>query len=220
MKEVIVAPSLLSGDFNNLNVELTKFEKLGIKYLHFDVMDGHFVPNISFGAPILMSLRPHYNFVMDVHLMISDPLKYASSFADSGADIITFHLEAYDDPKLIDECIDKIKNLNCKVGLSIKPNTPVTSLLPYIDKIDLILIMSVEPGFGGQSFMNSAVDKIAYLRNYIDTNHLNVLISVDGGINDKTGKDCLNNGADILVAGSYLFNKEDTLERINKLKDR
>lgn len=217
MKEVIVSPSLLSGDFNNLSYDLTRMKNLGLKYLHFDVMDGNFVNNISFGAPILKSIRPHYDFIMDVHLMIANPYNYTKQFVDAGADIITFHLEAYDYDKNI-ETIKYIKSFNIKAGMSIKPNTDVKELLPYINDLDLILIMSVEPGWGGQSFLESSLYKISFLRSYIDKHNLNCLISVDGGINDKTGKICVENGVDILVAGSYLFNKDDLEARIKLLK--
>lgn len=218
MKEIIIAPSLLSGDFNNLSTELKRLEDYHISYLHFDVMDGHFVPNISFGAPILQSLKPHYSFIMDVHLMISDPLFYIESFVKSGADILTIHYESYQDKEQVKACLDQIHSFHVKAGLSIKPNTNVEVLLPFLDKLDMVLIMSVEPGFGGQSFMESALDKITYLRKYIDEHHLSCLISVDGGINDVTGAKCVAAGTDIVVAGSYLFNKPDLLERIQRLK--
>ena len=155
--------------------------------------------------------------INDVHIMVYDPLKYAKEYIEAGADIITFHLEACKNSAEVQQTIDFIRSKGVKVGLSIKPKTDVKELLPWLDKIDLALIMSVEPGFGGQKFIPNALDKISFLRKYIDSNNLAVLIEVDGGINDETGKLCADAGVDILVAGSYLFNKDDIKERINKI---
>ena len=218
MRKIMIAPSILSADFNNLKRDIDEVEKLGCEYLHFDVMDGHFVNNISFGVPVLKSISKSHKMINDVHLMISEPKRYALKFIEAGADIITFHLEAVKTDEEVNELIDLIHENKAKVGISIKPNTPAVSLLPFINKIDLILIMSVEPGFGGQSFMVEALDKISYLRNYIDEHHLSCLIEVDGGINKETAFDCKESGVDILVAGSYIFNSDNYKERVDALR--
>lgn len=180
---MIVAPSILSADFNNLLEEVNKINNAD--FIHIDVMDGHFVPNISFGTCVYKNLRKYTKQVFDVHLMIDNPLFYAQSFAESGADIITFHLECKNDTI---EVIDKLKSLNVKVGISIKPKTNVEVLLPYLDKVDLVLVMSVEPGFGGQKFLPNALDKIKYLSDYKKKMNLSYIIEVDGGINFETAK--------------------------------
>lgn len=213
-KQLIVAPSILSADFLILADELKTIEEAGAKYIHFDVMDGHFVPNISFGIPLLDSIvKAKTKMINDVHIMISDPLKYGPLFARHGADIVTFHYEAVKKAQ-IEEVITAIKQAGSKVGISIKPNTNVKLILPYLKKLDLVLVMSVEPGFGGQSFMANSLDKIKTLRRFIDNNNLNVLIEVDGGINKETAKLVKDAGVDIVVAGSYLFGKTDIKQRI------
>ena len=218
MKEVMIAPSILSADFAKLGEEIKLVEDLGAEYLHFDVMDGHFVPNISFGIPVLKSISKLHNMVNDVHIMISEPKKYIEKFADAGAQIITFHYEACNSLQEVREIIDLIHDSGVKAGLSIKPNTPVEVLDPFLEDLDLVLVMSVEPGFGGQSFIPEALNKIAYLRNRIDENDLDCLIEVDGGINEKTGHLCAEAGVDILVAGSYLFGQKDIAERMESLR--
>ena len=217
MRKIIVSPSILSADFNKLGEEIKLIEKTKSEYLHFDVMDGHFVDNISFGIPVLKCIAHTHRLVNDVHIMISDPLHYAKRFLDAGADILTFHLEACKDEKEVKEVIDIIHKEGKKAGLSIKPNTPKEALLPYVKDLDLVLIMSVEPGFGGQAFMPNALEKISFLRKYIDENNLNTLIEVDGGIDDKTSKLCIEAGVDVLVAGSYIFKGDDYEERVNSL---
>ena len=218
MKKVLIAPSILSADFNVLNEEILKVQDAGAEYLHFDVMDGHFVPNISFGIPVLKKIAHSHHMVNDVHIMISDPLKYAAEFIKSGADILTFHYEALDSDEEVEKTIDLIKSSGGKAGMSIKPNTPVNVVDKFLPKLDLVLVMSVEPGFGGQSFIPTALDKIAYLRKAIDDNHYNCLIEVDGGINQDTGKLCKDAGVDVLVAGSYLFGHPDLKERMDALR--
>ena len=214
----ILAPSMLSADFKELGKEIQTIEENGAKYLHFDVMDGIFVPSISFGMPVLKSIRPGTNLVCDVHLMITEPIRYVEDFAKAGADLITIHLEACED---VDATIDKIKACECKVGISIKPNTPVSALQPYLDKVDMILIMSVEPGFGGQKFIPSSLEKISETKAMIDANGLSVDIQVDGGIYTHNVEEVLKAGANIIVAGSAVFNgdtKQNTIEMMEILK--
>ncbi len=218
MKEVMIAPSILSADFSKLGEEIKLVEDLGAEYLHFDVMDGHFVPNISFGIPVLKSISKLHNMVNDVHIMISEPKKYIQKFADAGAQIITFHYEACNSLQEVKDVIDLIHSYGVKAGLSIKPNTPVEVFDPFLKDLDLVLVMSVEPGFGGQSFIPEALNKIAYLRNAIDEKDYDCLIEVDGGINDKTAHLCAEAGVDILVAGSYLFGRKDIVERMESLR--
>lgn len=214
----ILAPSMLSADFKELGKEIRVIEENGAKYLHFDVMDGIFVPSISFGMPVLKSIRSGTNLVCDVHLMITEPIRYVEDFAKAGADLITIHLEACED---VDATIAKIKECGCKVGISIKPNTPVSALQPYLEKVDMILIMSVEPGFGGQKFIPSSLDKISETKAMIDAKGLNIDIQVDGGIYTHNVEEVLNAGANIIVAGSAVFNgdtKQNTIDMMEILK--
>ena len=200
---MILAPSMLSADFKVLGEDLKTTEENGAKYIHYDVMDGMFVPNLSFGPSILQSIRPASTMVHDVHLMIEEPIRYVEAFAKASADIITVHIEACKD---LDATIAKIKECGCKVGVSVKPATPVSALEPYLEKIDMILIMSVEPGFGGQKFMPSALNKIAEAKALVETKGLNIDIQVDGGIDINNVEDVIKAGANIIVAGSAVYN--------------
>ena len=218
MRKVKIAPSILSADFNNLLKDIKLVESLGAEYLHFDVMDGHFVPNISFGQPVLKSIANSHKMINDVHIMISDPLHYAPEFVAAGANILTFHYEACKNDSEVQEVIDLIHKCGAKAGLSIKPNTKVEVLVPFLKSLELVLVMSVEPGFGGQKYIDNATSKIKFLRQYIDEHKLNCLIEVDGGINEETAKIAKEAGVDILVAGSYLFGHEDIKDRIEKIR--
>ncbi len=211
-----VAASLLSADLLKLDDELKKVVESGSDMLHFDVMDGIFVNNISFGFPMLEAVKKSVDICLDVHLMITSPLKYAERFANDGADIITFHIESDDAP---DAVIEAIKKSGAKVGLALKPGTPFEKAVPYLDKIDMLLIMTVEPGFGGQSYIEAMTAKIAEAKKYITDNNLNVSIQVDGGINDKTAAVAAEAGAEIFVAGNYLFKAESMKDAVEKLRD-
>lgn len=217
MKKVEIAPSILSADFSHLEEEIKYLKEEGASYLHFDVMDGHFVPNISFGAYVLKCIKDKTNLIMDVHLMITDPAKYYIDFVNAGADLITFHYEAIKEDEII-PLINKIHENNVRVGISIKPNTDVNVLLPFLKDIDLVLVMSVEPGFGGQKFLDSALIKVRILNELKIKYNYNYKIEVDGGINDLTYKKVIELGADILVSGSYIFKSKNRKETIKLLK--
>ena len=214
MSDVIIAPSILSSDFANLEREIKRLEENGADWVHVDVMDGHFVPNLTIGAPVVKAMRRVCSIPLDVHLMIDNPKKYIKDFALAGSDIITFHYEAAKDN--VKEIVELIKSYKIKAGISIKPNTPVSEILPYIDDIDLILIMTVEPGFGGQTFIDDCGLKINEIKEFIKDK--NIIIEVDGGINSKTAKICLGYGVNALVAGNYIFSHVNMKEAIDSLR--
>ena len=208
-----LSPSLLSADFTNLKSDIEILDKSGVKYLHLDVMDGMFVPNISFGPMIIKQLRPLTNMVFDVHLMIEDPDRYVQSFKDAGADILTVHYEAC---KHLHRTISYIKSLGMKAGVSLNPATNIDVLDYVLEDLDLVLIMSVNPGFGGQSFIPSALDKIKNLKEKIKERNLNVIVEVDGGVKTTNVKDVVEAGADLIVSGSDVFaDKENRIKAYN-----
>ena len=210
--EFKLAPSILSADFTDLKTALNQCEEGGAHWVHVDVMDNQFVPNLTIGPPVVKSIRPKTEKFIDVHMMVIEPEKLVEPFARAGADNITFHIEAVGDP---DSVIDLIKSCGCKAGVSIKPKTPLQDIIPILDKIDVVLVMSVDPGFGGQGFLPGSSEKVSKVKKLLVDNSLNkVLIEVDGGIKLHNAKEVIEAGADVLVAGSEVFNSDDPVQTI------
>lgn len=216
MKELVIAPSILSLDYSRTSEQLKELDESNAKWMHFDVMDGHFVPNLTFGPDLLKGFKKAVDMVMDVHIMVDNPDMVSEIFAKAGADIITFHLEAVKDMDACLELCRKIRAMGVQAGVSVKPKTGVEGLLAHLKEIDLILIMSVEPGFGGQSFMEDTLEKVRVLREQIEKEGLDTRIEIDGGINKETAKLAVAAGVDTLVAGSYVF-KNGIAEAVDAL---
>lgn len=213
MSNVLVSPSLLSADFAELATEMKKVSDAGADWLHVDVMDGNFVPNLTLGMPIIKSIKPHAKIPLDVHLMIEKPERYIEQFIDAGAQYLTLHVES---TTVLKASLEKIRQLGCKPGMTLRPRTSIESLKPFLALVDLVLVMTVEPGFGGQSFMEDQVEKIRVLKKWREEGLGNYLIEVDGGVAEKTAPVCISAGADVLVAGSAVFRGEKTVENYRR----
>ncbi len=213
---ILISPSLLSADFANLADQVAMIEEAGADWLHLDIMDGHFVPNITFGAPVVAAIRKVTSLSLDVHLMIADPVGYAPQFADAGTDWFTFHVEAVDDTG---EAIDIVQRLGMKAGASVKPATPADALYPHLPQLDLALVMSVEPGFGGQSFMPESIAKIAGLNKAVSKSGNSTFIEVDGGISSDIAGAVVDAGVNVMVAGTAVFGAKDPKAAISSLKN-
>ena len=214
-----VSPSILSADFGNMERDIHNLKAAGAEYVHVDIMDGHFVPNLSMGFPMVSALRKVTDLVLDVHLMIDRPIRYVERFCEAGADILTIHVEADTEENTL-EALRKIKACGVKPAICVKPKTPAEAVLPYIDLCDLILVMTVEPGFGGQSFMEDMMPKVSKIREYINERKPGCELEVDGGVNAVTAKICTDAGANVLVAGSAYFKAKDPAEFVRILTQK
>ena len=214
----ILSPSILSCDYMNMKRDFDYCKECGVKWLHVDIMDGHFVPNLSFGYSLVQSMRPITDLVLDVHLMITEPIKYAENFCKAGADYLTIHVEA-DTPENIKKTLELIRSLGVKPGIVVKPKTPAEAIREYLPMVDMVLVMTVEPGFGGQKFMADMMPKLKKLRQMLDEVNPGCILSVDGGIDANTCTICKENGAEVLVAGSAYFKAEDRVAFVKKIQE-
>ena len=214
----ILAPSILSADYMHFHEDMARAKEDGAKWLHIDIMDGHFVPNLSFGYSWVKAMRKITDLTLDVHLMIDTPIQYAEEFCKAGADYLTIHVEA-DTPENIHKTIDLIRSLGVKPGVVVKPNTPAEAVAPYLEKVDMVLVMTVEPGFGGQKFMADMMPKLKQLRQMLDEVNPECILEVDGGVDENTCTICKENGAEVLVAGSAYFKASDRKTFVKKIQE-